>query len=593
MSCISRASLCPASGDTENVLLQKILQSLNAGGGGVTSLSLNGGPPQTGAVDLTVPDGALFLLKAGDTGTGAFLFTPTADNVTPLTLSNSLTGASAIPTLAINPTWNTTGAPTALLVNATNTASDAAALLFDTQLNTVSVLNLRTDGRLSLAGRISAQTISPLGHILSNLDASTAGAITALTIGHSLSSGTAAIGFGTVLDWALDSTTTAFTRAARWVTFWSDPTHATRTSQSEFRTFQAGVEVLNLVLANGQVQGNPGTVAAPSFSNRNDTDTGMYFPAADDVAFSTAGVQRLMVSTTAVTSTLPILAPSGTITNPGFGFSADVDTGLYLHAVDVLGITALSIVLGRGTSDPRFTAFAGGVIIGREDTATETVTIGSNATTGIALTNNGGFFWSTTAVVSSTPITTGVFSLALFRDADNVLAQRNGTAAQTSRIYETTNAALTNYSRLSFQTQAGNHLIRTEAAGTGMLRKLQVGTGPSAGTNISGTNTIIHGGQSTGNAAGGAIFFETSPPGASGAGVNALVTVLTITTGGVAIHEAPVRLKGYTVATLPVGTQGDTAYVTNALAPSFGATVAGGGAVVIPVFYNGTNWIVG
>jgi hypothetical protein len=32
--------------------------------------------------------------------------------------------------------------------------------------------------------------------------------------------------------------------------------------------------------------------------------------------------------------------------------------------------------------------------------------------------------------------------------------------------------------------------------------------------------------------------------------------------------------------------------VTDALAPSFGVTVSGGGAVTIPVFYNGANWIV-
>ncbi len=62
---------------------------------------------------------------------------------------------------------------------------------------------------------------------------------------------------------------------------------------------------------------------------------------------------------------------------------------------------------------------------------------------------------------------------------------------------------------------------------------------------------------------------------------------------GVIIAGAPVRLKGYTVATLPAGTQGDTAFVTDALAPTFGTTVAGSGAVVIPVFYDGTNWIVG
>lgn len=54
---------------------------------------------------------------------------------------------------------------------------------------------------------------------------------------------------------------------------------------------------------------------------------------------------------------------------------------------------------------------------------------------------------------------------------------------------------------------------------------------------------------------------------------------------------SPFTLKGYTVATLPTGTQGDTAFVTDSLLPSFGATIAGGGAVVQEVFYNGTNWI--
>lgn len=52
-----------------------------------------------------------------------------------------------------------------------------------------------------------------------------------------------------------------------------------------------------------------------------------------------------------------------------------------------------------------------------------------------------------------------------------------------------------------------------------------------------------------------------------------------------------VRLKGYTVATLPAGTVGDTTYVTDALLPAFLAPIAGGGAVVTPVFYDGTNWV--
>lgn len=52
-----------------------------------------------------------------------------------------------------------------------------------------------------------------------------------------------------------------------------------------------------------------------------------------------------------------------------------------------------------------------------------------------------------------------------------------------------------------------------------------------------------------------------------------------------------VSTSGYTVATLPAGTVGQRAYVTDALAPAYGVAVAGAGAVTIPVFYNGAAWI--
>ena len=48
----------------------------------------------------------------------------------------------------------------------------------------------------------------------------------------------------------------------------------------------------------------------------------------------------------------------------------------------------------------------------------------------------------------------------------------------------------------------------------------------------------------------------------------------------------------YTVAGLPTGTTGMKAFVSNALTPTFGSAVVGGGAITIPVFYNGTVWIV-
>ena len=52
----------------------------------------------------------------------------------------------------------------------------------------------------------------------------------------------------------------------------------------------------------------------------------------------------------------------------------------------------------------------------------------------------------------------------------------------------------------------------------------------------------------------------------------------------------------YTVATLPsAATSGTGArtFVSDALAPAFGATVVTGGAVATPVYSDGTNWKVG
>lgn len=64
-----------------------------------------------------------------------------------------------------------------------------------------------------------------------------------------------------------------------------------------------------------------------------------------------------------------------------------------------------------------------------------------------------------------------------------------------------------------------------------------------------------------------------------------LTLVKSLVVGGV------IRLKNYTVATLPAGTIGDTAYVTDATTPTYLGTLTGGGSVVCPVFYNGTAWV--
>jgi len=69
------------------------------------------------------------------------------------------------------------------------------------------------------------------------------------------------------------------------------------------------------------------------------------------------------------------------------------------------------------------------------------------------------------------------------------------------------------------------------------------------------------------------------------------VNILSVTADNV-ISNKPVSLKSYTVAGLPsaAANTGAICYVTDASAPTYNATVTGGGSVLTLVFSNGTNW---
>lgn len=69
-------------------------------------------------------------------------------------------------------------------------------------------------------------------------------------------------------------------------------------------------------------------------------------------------------------------------------------------------------------------------------------------------------------------------------------------------------------------------------------------------------------------------------------GATGLVTAM----NGLAVTGV-VSTSGYTVATLPAGTVGQRAYVTDATTPTYNGALVGGGAVVVPVFRNATVWV--
>lgn len=79
---------------------------------------------------------------------GSVAYTDTPLSLTaPVTIAGSpLTGSSAGNLVALSQTWNTTGAPTAVFVNITNTASSGASKLLDLQVNSTSLFSIDTSG---------------------------------------------------------------------------------------------------------------------------------------------------------------------------------------------------------------------------------------------------------------------------------------------------------------------------------------------------------------------------------------------------------------------------------------------------------------
>jgi len=86
-------------------------------------------------------------------------------------------------------------------------------------------------------------------------------------------------------------------------------------------------------------------------------------------------------------------------------------------------------------------------------------------------------------------------------------------------------------------------------------------------------------------------YFSTTVSATGGVTFDAVGSGASFTFNDIIINTLPIRLKNYTVAALPAGVQGDVAFVTDALTPTYLGIAVGGGAVVCKVFFNGTNWI--
>lgn len=156
-----------------------------------------------------------------------------------------------------------------------------------------------------------------------------------------------------------------------------------------------------------------------------------------------------------------------------------------------------------------------------------------------------------------------------------------------------------------------SEMARLKWVGSGAMNfrigQADVDTGPAAqilsvtnalagGTsNVAGANLTIAGGQGKGTGAPGAIILQVAPAGNTGTVVNALANNTTFDGSGLVNVLGTIQLKAYTVSTLPATAAlgrvtGGQAYVTDAVACTFLATVTGGGSAFCPVVWNGSNW---
>jgi hypothetical protein len=125
-----------------------------------------------------------------------------------------------------------------------------------------------------------------------------------------------------------------------------------------------------------------------------------------------------------------------------------------------------------------------------------------------------------------------------------------------------------------------------------------IGESSRGGTdnNVAGANGTLQSGDGTGSGTGSSLLVKTPTTGTTGTTAQTYATRLTINDVAATfvppvVHGLPENLKAYTVGTLPTGSPGDYAYVTDDTLSTWNSTLTGGSNGYTPVFKNATVWV--
>ena len=92
-----------------------------------------------------------------------------------------------------------------------------------------------------------------------------------------------------------------------------------------------------------------GTVSAPSITTASDTNTGIFFPAADTIAFAEGGTEALRINSSA-----QVEFTAGSASAPSVAFTGDTNTGIYSPGADRIGFAEGGTQVGEFDASGNF-----------------------------------------------------------------------------------------------------------------------------------------------------------------------------------------------------------------------------------------------
>jgi len=194
--------------------------------------------------------------------------------------------------------------------------------------------------------------------------------------------------------------------------------------------------VLRVSLDGGSIPAS--TCAAPALNETGFLTTGIAFTAVPAVSISVAGTCIVTATATAFTSTVPGVFPNGSLGSPSVVIGQDGNGWFRNGATEVVGSVGGGAAFGWGTS--------GGVAYGQ------------------IFGNEARLYFSGDTIIQ--------------RDnAANTLAQRNGTNAQSFRVYNTVSGGDSEF--LSYLWSSNIAYIGTEKTGAGTARAFRIQTAGS------------------------------------------------------------------------------------------------------------------